>query len=321
MQHKRILFSLLAIISAIELPCLLTFGLHTNNVSYVDKRRVPQVEETICQHKWEVASRRNERIDLLILGDSSGLMGVDPKILEEHTGLASYNLCTVSYCSILGHAFLLKEYLRFNSPPKTLIYHFAPLELSQDEALIRQRGYLQRTRDIAEGRRFIFPPSLQLRSQVRAFIEGNLFNNEDSFETLRGIYPSHRELCDLLDAQKGFFPERQMQLSTSAFDRLSISSVQLQGLRELTETARLHGIRLMLIPNPIPAFADSPSMRDDLEIISVKIRDAVERSFPDSIQNPFFRFLNARSFSTPNHLHPESVRENTLRIAAFVRKD
>ena len=71
-------------------------------------------------------SHVNQNNDVIFVGDSSCLMGVSPKIIEEETGLKVLNLATHGTSGIIGYEAILRRYLKFNSPPKLIVYYISP---------------------------------------------------------------------------------------------------------------------------------------------------------------------------------------------------
>ncbi|MEI7493801.1 MAG: hypothetical protein WCJ92_04295 [Alphaproteobacteria bacterium] len=71
-------------------------------------------------------SHVNQNNDVIFVGDSSCLMGVSPKIIEEETGLKVLNLATYGGSGIIGYEAILRKYLKFNSPPKLIVYYISP---------------------------------------------------------------------------------------------------------------------------------------------------------------------------------------------------
>ena len=61
---------------------------------------------------------------MLILGDSSGNQGVDPKVIREKMHLSSINLCTIGDAMVVNDALMLEDYInRYGTPQSALIIH------------------------------------------------------------------------------------------------------------------------------------------------------------------------------------------------------
>lgn len=72
------------------------------------------------------ASLKNQQNDVLLIGDSSCMMGVRPKIIEELTGLKVVNLAIYAYSGPQAYDALLRRYLKRNKVPKLIIYYVSP---------------------------------------------------------------------------------------------------------------------------------------------------------------------------------------------------
>src|SRR5215470_15386989 len=72
---------------------------------------VPTLAESIVQ--WQVSNLRDDLgpVDVVFFGDSSCLMGVMPRIVEDETGLRCWNFGTLGWLSTDGHADLLQLFV------------------------------------------------------------------------------------------------------------------------------------------------------------------------------------------------------------------
>lgn len=68
--------------------------------------------------------------DVVIDGDSTALVGVLPRIIEQHTGLKTCNIAEVAGIKMLNGMMVLDDYLAHNRRPKYLIFVFAPENLN-----------------------------------------------------------------------------------------------------------------------------------------------------------------------------------------------
>jgi len=73
------------------------------------------------QARIKVTSMKNLDRDILIFGDSTAGVGINPKRLHENTGLPCANLATQAGTTIAANYFLLQNYLKFNEHPKQII--------------------------------------------------------------------------------------------------------------------------------------------------------------------------------------------------------
>lgn len=68
--------------------------------------------------------------DVVIYGDSTALVGVEPKVIEQKTGLKTCNLAEVAGVQVINGLMVLDTYLKNNRPPKYIIFNYAPENLT-----------------------------------------------------------------------------------------------------------------------------------------------------------------------------------------------
>ena len=88
------------------------------------RRFSPNRGYRLIERKWAMLEAANSPllpVDTLILGDSSGNQGIDPRAVAAHFGGRAVNLCTVGDLLLLNDAWMLERYLQKYPPPKRLI--------------------------------------------------------------------------------------------------------------------------------------------------------------------------------------------------------
>ena len=68
-----------------------------------------------------VAQTEDVNRDILIFGDSTAGVGINPQRLHQETELPCANLATQAGTTIAANYFLLQDYLKFNDPPQQII--------------------------------------------------------------------------------------------------------------------------------------------------------------------------------------------------------
>lgn len=82
--------------------------------------------DRLVTHKWNMLLDMKAPVDWLILGDSSGAVGVVPSVIDEELGGTSINLCTHAGARIVNDAWMLETYIqRFGPPKHVLLVHTA----------------------------------------------------------------------------------------------------------------------------------------------------------------------------------------------------
>lgn len=67
---------------------------------------------------------------VVIDGDSTALVGVMPKVIEQRTGLKTCNIAEVAGIKLVNGMMVLDDYLAQNRPPRYLVFLFAPENLT-----------------------------------------------------------------------------------------------------------------------------------------------------------------------------------------------
>jgi hypothetical protein len=116
--------------------------------------------------------------DVVIDGDSTALVGVLPRILEQRTGLKTCNISEVAGIKMVNGMMVLDDYLAHNRRPRFLIFVFAPENLSHPShwAFISDfEGWFYRIRfhrDASFWRRFYYDPNGFLANVELSFRNG-----------------------------------------------------------------------------------------------------------------------------------------------------
>lgn len=312
---------LLATVGAIE-GLAYSFRESANSArSFVPPGQLPNLEESIVQAKINFAAHNTDKIDLVVLGDSSGLMGVDAKLLSEETGLSTYNLCTIGWIGVEGHLILLEEFIAVHGRPSVVVYHFAPDAMRRQSSSVGEVGYLSRLKwvlGLEETGNADLLPSFAFRSITRNAVAPD-FGNPDFGNIERGRWPSHLETLRLLDERNGSMLEVNRANWINAPELPGgLSSYQQESIRRLVHLSSVYGFRLYLIANPLPEIARSPANSVAMEELEAAIVATIGNSESAHLYRPLCRFTSNESCATLNHLHPNAVPENTMAIADFV---
>jgi hypothetical protein len=87
------------------------------------RRHVYYLWHPLVDEKLET---RQVNADVVLVGDSSLLMGVQPEVIKERTGLSSYNLGLPGEAFCMVGEVLLNSYLAHNRSPRVLILYMSP---------------------------------------------------------------------------------------------------------------------------------------------------------------------------------------------------
>jgi hypothetical protein len=84
-------------------------------------RRPANLGYELAKMKWGRLLALQQPVDWLVLGDSSGNQGVDPRVLATHLGGHAINLATIADMTAVNDVWMLDEYLRRFGPPRGVI--------------------------------------------------------------------------------------------------------------------------------------------------------------------------------------------------------
>ena len=73
----------------------------------------------------------NTRCDVLVYGDSSALLAVDPAIVQAETGLSACNIAEFEGITLMDGTDLVDTFLRNNPRPRLLLFLYTPDDLSR----------------------------------------------------------------------------------------------------------------------------------------------------------------------------------------------
>ncbi len=91
--------------------------------------RAPFDSEAIFTYGMDYATHSAERNDVVFVGDSTCLSGIETRQFEQISGLTAYNLGTIGMIGIDGYTVLLKSYLEHHPAPRVVVLCVLPSEV------------------------------------------------------------------------------------------------------------------------------------------------------------------------------------------------
>jgi hypothetical protein len=85
------------------------------------RQRADNLGYWMLDYKWSLLRDCDTPVDWLVLGDSSGNQGIDPRVLGAALGGRCLNLCTVGSFTALSDAVMLDAYVRRHGPPRGVV--------------------------------------------------------------------------------------------------------------------------------------------------------------------------------------------------------
>jgi len=271
---------------------------------------LPSITESVLQ--WQVAHAANlrERQDLLLLGDSACLVGLDPRLLMRETGLKTWNVGTFGMVYTTGYADILELIIRRHGPPRFLVLHtsFYPLTRGlQDRAVATWLGRLRRWLAPPDVARYLLPSMRhgdEWRNNLFSFLKGG--ERYTGLDQPRGTWPSDNEIRRQLLENRGFLPDPTL----GSFDgdmswnrRFYADCVP--GLHRIFELAHEHRFPVLFLLNPFPQQADTPETRRAVGRIERAMRK-VTAPYPGVVlYEPFLNFYSNEECIDLRHVNQQ----------------
>lgn len=265
-------------------------------------------EATSSDHK--IVDQQLQRIksgargDIVIFGDSSGLMGIDPGVLEQQLGRSVQNFCTLAYAGPEAYGIMLKEYLARNAAPELVLFAFHPIQLGRSKKWEGWPKYIGQAFKVQK------KPPLTWRSRIKNFFDTAIYDNI-LYIPLRGsfggYYGSQKSVETAMDSAHGslidpgvlFFREFKAQPAPMEIKGSSDVYVRsLQSLKGILDTSRLPNVALLRTPLPDHLRYDTTGIAWDYEEIGKALGIKNNRFLREDLSA-----LPGKYFSSSTHLN------------------
>lgn len=282
--------------------------------------RVPNVEESTIQ--WQLDRLRREAADIVIIGDSSAMMGLEPMVFEQATGLDVQNYATVSWLHTEGHADVLDAYLRFHGPPRAVVYQMGTLVHVYPHEELLAGGLLDNFRRWMGLTRASWPipmPSLSLRDLARDTLEGDHYPAQYT-DAVRGREPSDTYVREWLERHSGMNVDHAPRADWASLPPLQATyqpTIE-SGLVRIFEQGDAHGFPVFVLHNPIPEHFRDPARDAEYTAVEERVLAVAERYESASVIGPFARYLPTELFANFEHLTREGARQNSIIVAPII---
>lgn len=214
----------------------------------------PNKAYALIQHKWEIL-KKSSTVDWLILGDSSGNQGVDPKWFKKKENVEALNVCTIADLLIINDLWQLESVVKQGNKPKNILLVHTYDIWHRDQI---PTGYASQIPAIPSD----FPLSKYAISNVKRLVMNALPINfqraslghvlqhsslwgkrnygweKDGFECI--------EKADIKEVRR----DAEVHLEFVKNNNLKISTINEQALMELANLAKAEGIKVYLTQAP-----------------------------------------------------------------------
>ncbi len=283
--------------------------------------RQPSAGESIIN--WQLERVLRTPAELVLIGDSSALYGLDPAVFGQATGLRAQNFGMQGGLGIQGAADTLATYIAHHGPPTAVVFHMGTLIHTVPGAFDAAEisPAFQEWIGAASTHWPLPLPSLEWRALARALADGRHYSAAYT-EAARGPWDSDSVIRDWLDTHDGFYVDR---LPRHDWDAVPYLKPELQpeaeaGLRSLFELSAEHDVALFVAHNPIPGRYESAASHAHFRRLEERIV-AISEGFPAvHVLTPFDRFFPTEAFSNYEHLSPIGAEHNSTQLGRVVAR-
>jgi hypothetical protein len=246
-------------------------------------------------------SLRHADCQVVIYGDSTALVSIEPSVITARTGMSACNIAELGGVHRLNGDDALDDYLRNNPPPKYLVYYVAPDNFSDR----RVYGEVSTTEAFIYALRFMpFSHTLDLFWHHPAGVTGDLENGlQTGFRARLKKRPASVLWNSRTDHRGRLLDPSPSMTACSTMDRFAPNLAWMQALRR---QYGINGTRILLVAAPMPAC--DPSY------------DWYANAFPSGSLDAPMGSLPLEMLSSSGHLHvtDAGVMPASERVAAIL---
>ncbi len=288
----------------------------------------PDIAESIVQ--WQVAHATlvGEQQDLILLGDSACLVGLESNLIMEKTGLTTWNLGTFGFIYTTGQADILGLFIKRNGPPRFLIYHTSHYSFTAGSDKKAVRTWVGRLREWLtphETARYLLP-SLRYRQQIRNSIlaMGKKTVSYTGLDVPRGRFASDNEIRQQLWENRGALPDpKEVDLVEELGENLvwepRFNPDCVEGLKRIFEMGREYGFPILILFNPLPEQGRTPAVMAAMDKLEADLKAAVKPYPWVRVYEPFTRFYPNDHCIDMRHVNVYGAHRNTEEIIEWIR--
>ena len=288
----------------------------------------PDIAESIVQ--WQVAHATlvGEEQDLLLLGDSACLIGLESNLIMEETGLKTWNLGTFGFIYTTGQADILRLFIERNGPPRFLVYHTSHYSFTAQQSKKAVRTWVSRLRKWLappETTRYLLP-SMRHRQKLRNTIlaMGKERVSYTGLDVDRGRFASDNGIRQQLWESRGVLPDPtevniEEELGENLVWEPRFHPDCVEGLERIFEMGREYGFPILIMFNPLPEQGDTTAVTTAMDKLEADLREVIEPYPWVSVYEPFTRFYPNNFCIDMRHVNIYGARRNTEEMVEWIR--
>lgn len=291
--------------------------------------RVPTVGESIVQWQIHNMLASQSKVDVLLFGDSSCLMGLQSKNLGSQTGAENViNMGLVGNLSNPALVKVLETFTERRGNPGIIVLQFsAGLFYALQDADTGKNfwPWFERISSEKEGYTHHWLPSLRLRRKAQSFL-ANVFVTEDDsplLEKERGRFPSDNEI-------RRFLAENQGSMTDPGVPRTSLPVVtfsepireeNVPPLRKLIQFADAHSKQVLIVFTPVMERHRTKGTDATYARYEQCILDILLECENTQLLTPALRYYPDELFASWSHLTYDGASRNTHEVAQWINRE
>lgn len=331
---KAIIVSFLSFLVIFDALCATMFPVRAKSSLLVNRfyspLQTPGLMDSIIQ--WQTYNLLTcGPKDVVLIGDSSCLMGLSPDVIEGDTGLSVVNLAMVKHIGIPGIKEVLRVYCEKWGPPKVVILHIShdlPQKDGEQLAIKRQfiKNFIGWLQDVTgEGGQLLswkkMPPKRtvncvnslvwEIRKHPSLDQPRAVFAEPKTPVEAKLFYPSDNDVRDYMINSSGFFPCVDIPVLSEPMEiDFSLSQKFSDDVDSLIEFVVNRGAKVVFVMQPVPERARGESTDSAYA--------AMAERFAEYIGSPFAPYLPNEFFADPKHLSSKGVASNSHRVSDLI---
>jgi hypothetical protein len=237
-----------------------------------------------------------ENADVILFGDSTALLGIDPSQMSSALGVKVLNLVNTQPSLVVNDDMSLRHYLKANRPPKLIVFYFAPWDFDYGHNDFNSRPTYE-----GEELRLRHGTSQEMlsfaRRRPREVILFPLKFYGTAWQFTMHHVPQVNQMAQLR-ATRGHIDNTDPSIMRAPcqFPQYLIDNVRFAWVHDLGERYRTAGIQVLFYVAPVPAC-------ENVAAVIGRPYDQLPASPPKRIAPEFFmndvRFVHPRSFAVP----------------------
>jgi hypothetical protein len=271
----------------------------------------PTADDAVLVAKRELARRSDDGV--LIVGDSSALMGIKPAEVRKYIPCEVVNLGTLSSFTIAGYADLVINTVENGSRPRAIVLAVLPQAFSVSEEDVRRFNLLPRY--LIAYRRQYDGYDLSLKEYFEWWYKKHRFNFFPG--EFGGSYMAFRSV---LGKSNGYYGEKQRYTGTPKGQRrkhFREDPFSIKAFCRLVSFARLEGIPLLVWISPAPV----DSVDDEyIAEFNAFMASGIISNGSASVPTNGIVLWDQNRFGTVTHLRPDFATDNSRDLGIELRR-